>query len=162
MDEVDDWIANFDGQRDKIGTLDKIGATCGDDRSPKLYLSVVTSDKYDLDTRRHATRLLRYAFPDANDVKEAVVSATLRLAATKKTDENLRLDCLEVIMFSDRTYDTVKALVAIMADSHDSQEVREMAMDVLKRHLDKEMIRKSVDQIAVRDAVFNEYCSKLL
>jgi hypothetical protein len=162
MDELDDMIAGFDGQKDKIGALDRIGAACDVDRSAKLYLSVATSDRYDLDTRQYAVRLLRYAFPDAADVKEEVVSAALRFAADKEADETLRLFFLEVIMFSDRTYDTVRALVTIMADPDDSADVRQMAFDVLRRHLDKEMIRRAVGQITIQDVVFNDYCSKLL
>ena len=112
---------------DKIEALDRIGAASGDDRAAKLYLSVSTSDAYDIETRQYAARLLRHAFPEATELQDAVVAVAVQFAADKGAEEALRLDFLEVILFSQRTYNTVKALVTLMADADDSPDVRRTA-----------------------------------
>ena len=88
-DIVDELIAGFDRHNDKVGALDEIGAACRDDRAAGMYLSVGTSDRYDLDTRYYAVRLLRYAFPDTSEMKDAVVTAAFRFTADKDVDEIL-------------------------------------------------------------------------
>lgn len=162
MNETDRLIAGFDDRKDKIAELDRIGASCQDDRAARLYLSVATSDKYDFDTRLYAVRLLRYAFPDSAELEQAVVAESLKVATDRAADEEMRLAFLEVILFSDRSQDTVLALVRIMADATDSRDVRQLAFVVLEHHLDKEMIGRAVALIEVRDVVFDDYCSTLL
>jgi hypothetical protein len=162
MKDLNALISEFDSHPNKAVALDRLGVECDDERSAELYLFVSTSDQYDIETRQYAARLLRYAFPESIELQSQVVTAALSFASDKAVDEDLRRDFLEVIAYSDRSFETIKGLVRMMADSDDSPDVREAVFDALVYHLDKQMIQKAIDEIRTRDAMFIGSSARLL